>query len=212
LTNISLHYGWDERRYSDNDCAKIFMYLPEAYISDHSGFFLREVLHEVYGPKEKDALLSGGFQVLRDHPALRTDPSFSGVTGSQHPYLMEANRKTLPDWHGNLLAMLFHKPTHPRFFFTPAQQDVLLLALPGATDGEIAKALRVSPWTVKKRWQGIYEKVEAVDSGILGDPPSGLSKEEVPKQKRRHLLNYLRNYSEELRPFLATRRNKKSPT
>ncbi len=211
LTNVVLHYGWDDARYNDADCAKIFLLLPEAYLAMHAGYGLQEVMHEVYGAKERDALLTGGFRLYRDHPQFRADPSLAGTPENRHPYLMGVSRRARLAWQGELLmSMLFNKPILPRFYFNSAQQEVLLQALPGATDGDIAQTLRLSPWTVKKRWQGIYEKVESADPEILGEDSTPVSGQAETRQRRRHLLNYLRNHPEELRPFSRPRPKSKS--
>lgn len=59
-----------------------------------------------------------------------------------------------------------------------------------------------SPNTVKKLWQSIYARVEAVDPRVLN--PNGVAGDEDPRtrgpEKRRHLLDYLRYHLEELRP------------
>jgi hypothetical protein len=54
---------------------------------------------------------------------------------------------------------------------------------------------------VKKRWHAIYERVADVDSELL--PPSiayGADASSRGAERRRHLLNYLRQHLEELRP------------
>jgi len=54
---------------------------------------------------------------------------------------------------------------------------------------------------VKKRWSAIYERVADVDSELL--PPSvanGAHALSRGAERRRYLLNYLRQHLEELRP------------
>jgi hypothetical protein len=72
----------------------------------------------------------------------------------------------------------------------------------GETCEELAKSLSISPWTVKKCWHAIYERVTDIDGELL--PPQiacGAHVSSRGAERRRHLLNYLRQHLEELRPF-----------
>jgi hypothetical protein len=55
---------------------------------------------------------------------------------------------------------------------------------------------------VKKRWHAIYDRVADVDSELLPPPVAdGVYSSSRGAERRRHLLNYLRQHPEELRPF-----------
>jgi hypothetical protein len=98
------------------------------------------------------------------------------------------------------LAELFALFTPPRCRFTPREQQTLLLALDGHTDEGIAQELGVSNSTAKRLFRGIYEKTADAlpDLGLSGASLShGMRGPEV----RRHLLNYVRQHPEELRPY-----------
>jgi hypothetical protein len=59
---------------------------------------------------------------------------------------------------------------------------------------------------VKKRWHAIYERVADVDEELL--PPAiayGARVASRGAERRRHLLNYLRQHLEELRPYAQQR-------
>jgi len=58
---------------------------------------------------------------------------------------------------------------------------------------------------VKKRWHAIYERVADVDGELL--PPSiayGVPAASRGSERRRHLLNYLRQHLEEIRPYAGS--------
>jgi hypothetical protein len=60
--------------------------------------------------------------------------------------------------------------------------------------------LFISPWTVKKRWRAIYQRVSDVDRELLlpvANKPDATSR---GAERRRHLLHYLRQHLEEIRP------------
>lgn len=71
----------------------------------------------------------------------------------------------------------------------------------GETCEKLATSLSVSPWTVKKRWHAIYDRVLDVDRELLPPPIAyGAQASSRGEERRRYLLNYLRQHLEELRP------------
>ena len=91
---------------------------------------------------------------------------------------------------GNLtLSKLFYAPP-ARFGFSTLERQALEFALLGASDPEMAASLGVSLWTIKKRWQGIYRKVEAVEGPTWAE-------RETDTEEVRHM--------EEIRPVYAPR-------
>jgi hypothetical protein len=76
----------------------------------------------------------------------------------------------------------------------------------GETCEELAKSLSISPWTVKKRWHAIYDRVADVDRKLL-PPPIAYGPHATSRgpERRRRLLNYLRQHLEEVRPYEAPR-------
>ena len=100
---------------------------------------------------------------------------------------------------GTTVSFLF-RDTEPRFGFSLTEQRLLHGCLLDSTDA--LSAVDRSPNTVKKLWQSIYARVEAVDPRVLN--PNGVAGDQDPltrgPEKRRHLLDYLRYHLEELRP------------
>ncbi|HEX3369096.1 MAG TPA: hypothetical protein VHS56_05940 [Candidatus Cybelea sp.] len=101
------------------------------------------------------------------------------------------------------LTLIFSLYAPPVFGFRRHEQRLLVLALDGRTDETIASITHISVPTVKKRWREIYGKVAGIAPSIpvlcgpLADGVRGV-------EARRHLLNYLRDHPEELRPYDAT--------
>jgi DNA-binding CsgD family transcriptional regulator len=97
-------------------------------------------------------------------------------------------------------ASLFFLYQEPIFGFTSAQQELLGLVLRGQSDADAAHALDISPSTVKKHWEAILERVARIQPDWL--PPESTTDEgKRGVEKRRHLLSYLRQHLEELRPI-----------
>lgn len=89
----------------------------------------------------------------------------------------------------------------PKLGLIPSEQPLVLSALPGATDQRLAAMLGVSLPAVKKLWASIYLRVddnlpELIANRDRSDPLVASR----GKEKRRRLLDYLRNHPEELRP------------
>lgn len=81
----------------------------------------------------------------------------------------------------------------------PSEQRLLLAALRGGTNEELAADLGVSLSAVKKTWILIYERSSAYVHGFSSErEPDGTT--ERVKEKKQRLLSYLREHPEELRP------------
>jgi DNA-binding CsgD family transcriptional regulator len=138
-----------------------------------------------------------GYRVLEYSPdRLRAD----GIAESQAPFIWAATRLDAESNPGYAMALLFRSFAAPRLGFTRLEQHLLSLALDGATDASIARAADFSESAVKKHFRRLYEKARAI--GVLA-----LAADEGPAQPtrgvelRRHLLSYLREHPEELRPY-----------
>lgn len=119
----------------------------------------------------------------------------------QRPFLLGATREEAVAQPGSHVSFLFvHDP--PQFQFTARQQELLSRALAGATDDELATALHVSASAVKKRWVAIYDRVGTVLPTWLEAADGGDTR---GAEKRRHLLNHLREHPAELHPANAAR-------
>lgn len=203
------NYGWDIRL-SGEEQAKVLHLIPESFAAVHCVYHIKELLEEVYGGGLREMLAAMGCELRRDYSEFKGTPYLAGIAQENHPYLVGFTEESASAKPGTFAAFMLNKKAEPRFHFRAGEQDVLWQALSGAPDPEIAKVLQLSPWTVKKRWQGIYEKVERGDAELLGaTAPS----KEKSAQRRRHLVEYMRSHPEELSPQLSPpRRKKRNPT
>jgi DNA-binding CsgD family transcriptional regulator len=100
---------------------------------------------------------------------------------------------------GTWMASLFvHRP--PQFGFRPSEQRLLLAALQGGTDEDLADTLGISLSAVKKAWRSIYDRVTDRRPGLIPDQVPEELTSERGKEKKQRLLAYLREHPEELRP------------
>jgi len=89
----------------------------------------------------------------------------------------------------------------PELGFSRGEQRLLLAALPGRTDEELCRELGTSVPTVKSMWRTIFNRTASRLPELFPDHlQMDARNAERGKEKRRHLLAYLREHPEELRP------------
>jgi len=176
--------------------------MPESFFWLHHGYNLKEILIEFYGTPLVQFCLAAGFLLRSDYQDFYRKQGLPLPSDEQHPCLLGLTREEAAANAGVNIARLF--PYHvPRFSFTYGEQKVLLQALLGRNNEEIAASLDVASSTVKKRWAAIYDCVTRQMPEML--PDTALSSSLLQKrgqEKRRQLLTSLRQHPEELRPSL----------
>lgn len=208
LDYLGLHSGWAEGELSAAETKQVWHAIVETFAAEHRGLRLRSFCTEVYGERERRLFEVVGAKVWSDyewyfarHPAARP-------VADRHPYLMGMTRADALEQEGKLAFSAFF-PAAPRFSFTPRQQGVLRCALAGQTDVAIAANLGLSLVTVKKLWNSIYARVAARAAPTApGTPPPDSPRRQRGSERRRTLLNYLRQHPEELRPLQPRRRER----
>jgi hypothetical protein len=117
-------------------------------------------------------------------------PHIVGVT-------REIERRRPGSWVG---ALFDYHP--PQIGFSRGEQRLLLSALSGRTDDEISNDLGTSLSTIKNTWRSIYNRATSCLPELFQDhSQADVGIPERGKEKRRHLLAYLRDHPEELRPI-----------
>ena len=174
--------------------------MAEAFCLAHHGYRLKEFL---FGPIGEEALqwsLSVGFRLRRDYSDYYQIHNLGVPTSLERPWLVGLTKEeALADYGSRASGLFVFAP--PRFHFTHCEQAILRHSLAGETDEQIARDLSISHWTVKKRWRAIYERVGAIDGELLSSADVGLGNESRGLERRRHLLVYLQQHLEELRPL-----------
>ena len=99
-----------------------------------------------------------------------------------------------------MINILLHRKK-PVLQLRDADQQLLIAALTGLTDDELARRLQHSLPAIKKRWLSVFERTLEKRPDLFPDwsEENGLSKR--GRQKRHHLLAYVRSHPEELRPI-----------
>lgn len=166
----------------------------------HAGYRLASITGEVYGAEIAAFMLHGGYVQLSDfaeHEEASRSP--------RRPFLFALDRERVQRGATNATSLEMFHPEPPLFFFTPAEQRVLLHALTGMPDRQIAAALDVSQETVRSTWDSIYTRVARARPRLLHSVDGEPSPVARGAEKRRQLLDYLRQHMEELRPITRPR-------
>jgi DNA-binding NarL/FixJ family response regulator len=175
-----------------------------------SGYRVKEFLADPLGEETLEWMLNAGARLRRDYSNYFRNNAVFQPKSSQRPCLIGLTKKEAFAHPGSDVARLFIY-TPPRFHFSRSQRVLLQRALTGETCEMLAASLSISSWTVKKRWHAIYERVADVDSELLQAPiANGVAASSRGAERRRHLLNYLRQHSEELRPFKVAPRRRQT--
>ena len=182
--------------------ADVYHLMGRAYIQIHRGFRLKEMITSQAESEER-------LQWAIDAGGLYWDPksacyvkSLKNGSGQfvRNPHIVGITRELELGRPGSWVGSLFdYQP--PRFYFSAGEQRMLSRAIsdPIGTNTALAKILGVSLPTVKKMWLSIYDRVAEIASELIGGAKIG-AENKRGTEKRRHLLAYLREHPEELRP------------
>ena len=186
---------------------ELHRYMMSVFLQLHQGYLWKEVIANQ--PENSDRLgfllssgallwdpLAGEYtSTLREDPhEIVHNPHIFGLTRE-----MELARRR--GWSGRWVGALFDYRA-PVLGLTLNEQRLVACALRSATDEQLAGMLGITLPTVKKMWVSVYRRVGDHLPKLMPDP----SRSDVPasgrgKEKRRRLLAYLREHSEELRPY-----------
>jgi hypothetical protein len=167
------------------------------FLELHSGYRINRLMTEIIDEEHRKYYLATN--------VWRVTSNFEEFY-SQHPEsLWGPNRALALVTHeeafsvpGNIAAMVFHY-TEPVLQLREAGQRLLLAAVSGCTDEELATKLNLSVAAVKKRWASLFDRVSEMRPDLFPDDHDDSQKR--GQQKRHRILAYVRAHPEELRPF-----------
>jgi len=166
------------------------------------GYRLAELLLDPYGNDALQFMLRSGMRLRRDYADFYQAAGVPAPPDNVRPYLMSITESEAHENYGHWITQHFaYSP--PCFDLRRSQRRLLQHALRGDTDEELAAALGISPHTVKKMWQDIYAKVAESNPTLLPQPlVDGDSDQRRGSERRRRLLQYVRQHPVEIRPYL----------
>lgn len=171
-----------------------------AFVESHRGFRLKEITaHSMTLENLEGAIRSGGLFFSPDEGRYVESVNKPLHEVFAAPHLIGLTRELAMARVGTWISSLFVYQT-PQFSFRPSEQRLLLAALQGGTDQELADVLGISLSAVKKTWRSIYDRVTDRSPGLIPDHVPEELTSERGKEKKQRLLAYLREHPEELRP------------
>lgn len=186
---LVLHYHQLLSDLENPDTVEVLGVAMDLFRASHSGFRLSALYQEGIG--DQGAYLeSMGFRRLTNRG--NGAPELFGLT-RQHAQRM------LP---GSPVRDAFQF-TPPQFSFSGSERRLLRLATSQMSDEQIGLEVGLSGHSIKKLWRGIYQRSVAVMPDLF-EEGAGLELGTRGPEKRRPLLQYLRQHPEELRPFQPT--------
>ncbi len=182
----------------------------EAFHLALRGYRVKEFLAEPIGSKTSQWMFDAGARLRRDYSNYFQRNRLPELESSRCPLLVGLTREEALAHPGSNIGSLFVY-TAPRFHFSRSERVLLQHALMGETCEQLATSLSISAWTVKKRWHAIYDRVTDIDPELLPPPIAyGPHPSSRGVERRRHLLNYLRQHLEELRPYKPPEQRRRS--
>jgi DNA-binding NarL/FixJ family response regulator len=202
-------------RTEDSERVEFLNYLLGSFIELVRGYKLKEYIGQTTDVEAVRASLKSGVVLLTKDGCLRELPSEGANELLRSPTLISILREQALQQVGSWSTAIFIY-TPPVVGFSRSEQRLLLAALQGGTEFEMAQELEISISAVKKCWRSIYDRVRASGIGILPeDTNSDVQSVERGKEKKQLLLAYLREHQEELRPIdmksLARNRDPQKP-
>ena len=171
------------------------------FVEQHRGFLIKEWITQTPTVAALRAAISSG--ALQANPV---DGSYvSPLDGDadaifRQPHVLGLTRSLLERRAGSSVSFVFAYRA-PRLGLRPSEQRLLLAAMGGGTDQEIATELAISLSTVKKTWRSIHERASPHVPGLVPLIPTiGVDRTVRGKEKKQQVLMYVREHPEELRP------------
>lgn len=176
-----------------------------------AGFNVRRMLSEYHGERAAQFICASGARRVR-----RFEPPPGCSPQSHAPIWFEHHGDHMPPAGVfDTRSQWIQRPPAPRMRLTPAQRAVAFLSLQGDTDERVAARLCISLDAVKKSWRAIVAESAAHIPALHAQGPARVQPA-VPAavrgpERRRIVLEYLRQHLEELRPWPRSRSDRDDP-
>lgn len=159
--------------------------LVSSFVEYHAGYRFRAILTETADEPTRE--------FIQHSIVYRTIAEFPQMGRVIH-LMTNESVKAEPASMGHML-FKFREPT---LRLRESDQELLLAALHGATDPELAAELGVTLSAVKARWRSTFARIEEVMPTLVQTPDTNGGR---GAQKRHRVLAYVRSHPAELRPY-----------
>src|SRR5262249_11354054 len=174
--------------------------LAAAFLENYAGYRLNRFITETVTEAERRLYEATHAWRFLDRRESRPE----GRSVASHRDLAIITREDAQNVAASVISIVFCHRT-PVLKLRDGDQRFLRAALKGATDVELADKLGTSVFAVKKRWVSLFQNTFAVRPDLFPDFTNDEVGETRGRQKRHHLLAYVREHLEELRPVEKTK-------
>jgi hypothetical protein len=181
---VLLYSAWRHEILSPMERRDIESLSVSSLVQTIAGFRVRRILWVTCQPMTEFALRSAEFRTIGEFPEL----------GRTMHLMTRESGTAMPGSVGNII----FKIQKPLLRLRDSDQNLLLAALKGATDAELATELGITPAAVKARWRSAFARVAKAMPSLVDDVDD---REGRGTQKRHRVLAYVRMHPEELRPY-----------
>ena len=182
---VIVYVAWRDNILSPAERHDVEELFPTSFADNFAGFRIRRIVVETTSePVTHFHRRSLEYQVIAE---------FSDIGRVIH-LMTEESATVLPGSFGNVI----FKAYQPVLRLRNSDQQLLLAALKGATDNELAVQLGITLSAVKARWRSTIARIEEVMPDLVIDTEYRKGR---GAQKRHRVLAYLRTHMEELRPY-----------
>ena len=202
--NLAIWTGVVSRFHTD---PMIHVELFRGFFDTHLGYQIKEVVCQPLDQQQIHATFHAGLFWLSEDGKYVDGRSQNIAELSGQPFLVGGDREIANRAFGSWFSGLLLTYTPPHLYFRPAEQRLLLAALSGVTDEELTEELGISLSAVKKTWRVIHQRANRSWSNGSPEAGDGGGNRRRGKEKKQHLLSYLRKHMEELRPLLLPRKH-----
>ena len=123
-----------------------------AFLENHPGFRLNEVITQAETPEHFIGMLNAGATLYGDTDGKWQDSHLDPQRAVMEPHLTGLTREIASRQVGSWIGTLFlYRPPHSGF--SRSEQRLLWAALHGGTDEELSDTLCISQSAVKKAWR-----------------------------------------------------------
>jgi DNA-binding CsgD family transcriptional regulator len=188
LDNVTLYGSWVDGVLTTEQLSDVQMLLASVFVELHTGYRLNRLFNECVGRAQCDFVGSSGvWRTARKYA--ECDRQLSVMT-----------RKDAFLVSGSLAPLLFQYQ-EPLLGLRDGEKHLLAEALTRRSDSELAKRMNLSPATVKKRWQSMFERIADTHPEVL--PLDDIADRTTSRgpQKRHRILAYVHSHPQELRPY-----------
>jgi hypothetical protein len=195
LDHVVMYSCEKQSSLNPNELGLVRNYLARAYMESFAGYRLRRMLYEIVSEDEFEKIKAyRGICIVKrlSAPTLPGNPPWKGDRA-----LCEATAETFAEDPASVAARPFIERSSPILNFSPSQKKLLVAALRGAENAELAHHLCRTPAAIKRTWAGIFERCVQRNPALLPITKGSLR----GQQKRYKVMAYVREHPEEIRPF-----------